>query len=246
MMTMTNWTAAAALALACGAAQATHPLVTEDTGTQGEAGNQLELNTDWQIEGDTRTQVATMAYTRGLTDALDVFVSAPHTMSSPSGMNDSSLGIKWRFYDENGLSLGVKPEYLMASGDAGKGLGNGRDGMALTLMLQYEAGNWIWLANVAATRNRYSDATLAADNREWVGRESLALIYKATEQLSLLIDVGQSDHREKAQSQRPQYAVLGMIYSPRAGLDLDIGYKAGLNSTETDRQIGVGVTWRFK
>ena len=37
-----------------------------------------------------------------------------------------------------------------------------------------------------------------------------------------------------------------MIYAVSDDLDLDIGYKKGLNGIETDQQWGVGVTWRFR
>jgi hypothetical protein len=53
-------------------------------------------------------------------------------------------------------------------------------------------------------------------------------------------------HQTKAEKTDPQFAVFGLIHHVNDDLDLDVGYKKSLNHTETDRQIGVGVTYRFK
>jgi len=37
-----------------------------------------------------------------------------------------------------------------------------------------------------------------------------------------------------------------VIYALSEDLDLDLGFKKGLNSAETDRQWGTGLTWRFR
>ena len=60
--------------LATTGAQSFQPLVTDDTGTQGAGGNQLEL-AGTRAKNDVATaRDAAFVYTRGLTDGLDVFV----------------------------------------------------------------------------------------------------------------------------------------------------------------------------
>ena len=65
------------------AAFAFQPLITDDTGTQGSGGNQLEfsINEDQEnLAGDTtRTHVLQGVYMRGLSDTLDVYIAANHT-----------------------------------------------------------------------------------------------------------------------------------------------------------------------
>lgn len=227
---------------------AAHPLVSEDTGTQGPGGHQIELNSDWARDAGSATNTATFTYTRGITETLDIFLNTPTTWKTPAGertgLNDMSLGAKWRFYDRDGVSFGVKPEWIMATGDENKGLGNGKDGYAITLMAQVEAGDFIWLLNYGVSRHRFKLQTDRDDHRGTTHRSSVAVLYGLTEQLKALIDVGQSSPELKAESSKPRFMVAGVIYALRE--DLDLGFKKGLNSAETDRQWGGGLTWRFR
>lgn len=233
-----------------GAAYAAHPLVSEDTGTQGTRGNQIELNSDWSKAGGERTNTAAFTYTRGVAETVDIFVNVPTTWKFPggqsTGLNDMSLGAKWRFFESDGFSLGIKPEWIAATGDEDKGLGNGKDSYALTLMAQVETGDITWLFNYGTTRNRFALQADSLANRKVVDRVSAALLYGVTDAVKVLVDVGQSDPETKVDSAKPKFMVVGAIYALGDDLDLDIGYKKGLNSAEPNKQWGIGVTWRFK
>lgn len=109
--------AAALLALSANA-HAAHPLISDDTGTQGQGHWQFELNTD-----HTRVREAGQsawerevngALTYGLDDRLDVAVNVPWLhLSAPGesrerGVGDATVLAKWRFYDDGqGWSLGA-------------------------------------------------------------------------------------------------------------------------------------------
>jgi hypothetical protein len=126
-------------------AQAGHaalPLVTDDTGTQDKGRHQVKINTDWVRQAGSSSHVGAATYTFDVLPNLDVFVSAPVTFSSPSGVNDISPGAKWRFFDHDDFSMALKPELLLPSGDPNKGLGTGRTGLAFTLIASYEAAPW--------------------------------------------------------------------------------------------------------
>ena len=87
------------------------PFITDDTGTQGEGGNQLELNYVFIKErgvgvaedgtyypGDYGTSNSfPVTYTRGLTEDLDVFVGMIRQTSPTNGWMNSAIGVKWRF-----------------------------------------------------------------------------------------------------------------------------------------------------
>jgi len=227
-----------------------HPLVSEDTGTQGAGGNQIEWNADGARDAGARTNTAALTYTRGIAGALDIFLNTPTTWKAPAGertgLNDMSLGAKWRFYDREGISLGVKPEWVMATGDEQKGLGNGKNGYGVTLMAQIETGGLTWLLNYGVSRHRFALQADRNDYRGTIHRSSVAVLYGLTERLKGLIDIGQSSPALKAESSKPRFMVLGAIYALSEDLDLDFGFKKGLNSAETDRQWGGGLTWRFR
>lgn len=226
-------------------AYSAHPLITDDASTQGIGGNQIELNADWLKEDATHTRIGSLTLTRGITESLDLFINVPMTFSTPSGMNDVSLGAKWKFFQADGLSMGLKPELRIPSGDQQKDLGDGESGAALLWMTQYEWGDFTWLFNLGSERHRFSDSTQAALHQENIHKVSLATLYAIDKQWTVLVDVGKRTNALKSE-QSPEAIVFGVIYHPSEDVDVDIGYKKALNHAETDRQIGLRVTWRFK
>jgi len=93
-----------ALVFSCvGSAQAAHPLITEDTGTQGPESHQIEFNADWATDVHDWTRMANLTYTQGVVDGLDLFINTSSTWGAPAGestgLNDLSIGAKWIFFD---------------------------------------------------------------------------------------------------------------------------------------------------
>jgi len=232
-----------------GAAFSAHPLITEDTGTQGPKAYQIELNADWTTDVGNRTKTGGFTFTQGVVDGLDLFINMPTTWGAPvgekTGLNDLSIGAKWVLVEDAGFSLGVKPELVMPTGDESKSLGNGRTSYAATVMAQLESGEFTWLFNIGAAKNRFKLPADRDDKRTLIRRLSAAVLVQSSDRLTLALDVGQADAEDRAERSKPRYAVLGAIYSVNKNLDFDIGYKKGLNAAETDRQWGMGVTHRF-
>ena len=99
------------------------PLVTDDTGTQGAGGNQIEATynrtTDKAPGSKTITHEVPLVVTRGFTDALDLYAGIRWQKISPDapgaverGWGNTAVGAKWRFYDNESskLSFALKPE----------------------------------------------------------------------------------------------------------------------------------------
>ena len=235
------------LCAAIAPAYAAHPLVTDDTGVQGEGHHQLEMNTDWSRQSGQPSHVGAFTYTYGVTDKLDLFANVPQYFSSPtgSGMGDASLGAKWRFHDDKGLSLALKPELFSTSGNPERSHGTGRSSAALSLLGSYESGPWTWHANAGVSYYRYGRDEDIHSHRHTLWRTSAASWYAVNEQWKVVGDVGIAQNSENANRTWPAYALLGVIWSPNDTIDLDIGYKAGLNKAEVTRQVGVGITLHF-
>lgn len=246
-------------------AWAFQPLVTDDTGTQGQDGNQLEFSVDGDREesaGDTnKTRTLPLTYTRGLSDTLDVFVSANHTRltstvpgSDASGPGNPSLGFKWRFYENEAsrISFAVKPELLLpvSADKEAAGLGTGRTSYALTLILTRETGFGAVHANLAAGSNRYRDTLASPDPDTSTLRASIAPAWDINERWKLAVDVGTEWERETAgHRSRSSYAELGAIYSPSKDLDLAFGIlrrSADETPGSSVYSLTAGITWRFK
>lgn len=249
-----NFTKRCWLFLACHgiafSAYAAHPLVSDDAQTQGQNGNQIEINMDWASDAGQRSRISTLTYTRGINDTTDVYLNIPNTWrapdAQPSGLNDIGVGLKWRFFEQDDIALGIKPEWVLSTGDETKGLGNGKDSYALTLIAELKRHPFVWLANIQQTHNRYKLAADREQNRRTTRQYSIGVLTEIAENTNFIVDIGQSDAAERAQNKAPRFVVVGLIYAVDENLDLDVGYKKGLNSIETDRQLGAGVTWRFK
>lgn len=233
-----------------GQARAAHPLVTDDTGTQGAGHWQFELNTD---QTRTRDKGATTwdrewngALTRGITDTVDVAVNVPWVHESASGqagtngLADTTLLAKWRFHDNGrGWTLGLRPEITLPTGSESKGLGNGRATGSLTLLSAYQRGPWTWLANAGYTHN----ANRIGDRRHLWGA-STAVLYAVGPQWTLAADVGAARAAE-AGARTEKFGLLGAIYHLGEDMDLDVGWRRNLEGGPRADTLAAGLTVRW-
>jgi hypothetical protein len=226
-------------------AWAAHPLVTDDTSTQGRGNSQIELNSDWARFAGETGRVAAFTFSQGATDALDLYGTLPVSLSTPSGRGDLSFGAKWRYWQTERSSLAFKPELFLPTGNASKGLGNGSTSLGLTLLASHIVGRWGFDGNIGLTANRYREPPLDDARHLLVWRVSGAIAYALNPRLTLVADSGVARNSEKAGTINPAFILAGAIYSPRPNVDFDIGFKAGLNAAEVHRQAGAGLTVRF-
>jgi hypothetical protein len=233
---------------------ATHPLITDDAGPQGQGHFQLEVNGQHDHDKEngvtlTGGQVAaTLTY--GITDTIDVAVGIPYLWireesglinASNSGFSDTIMDVKLRFYEKNGLSFAVKPGLSVPTGNEDQGLGTGKVGYHLYLIGMKEVGPWTFLANLGYIRNE-TDA-VAVEKDIW--HVSVATMYAANEHWKIVANVVAERNPDKDDDTDPVAALAGVIYSPTKDIDLDLGVKAGLTSSETDWSLLAGTTFRF-
>lgn len=250
---MTRILAAFCLALLAHSAFAAHPLVTDDTGTQGAGNNQAELSFDRAESGKgaskSHENAFALTYTRGLTDRLDVFIGGTRLDLRDPGANDgdrvkgegdSAIGLKWRYAEREGLSLGLKLTANLGTGDDQRGLGAGRSTQSLLHMTQIETKSGVLLLNLGLTNNGKS-----TDERRSLWNVSAAWLLPLREDLRLAVDIGAAQQASRDSSKHPAYALVGLIWAVTEQIDLDVGYKHGLNNQEPDSQLGVGLTLRW-
>jgi hypothetical protein len=242
---------------------AAHPLITDDTGTQGKGKFQVEVNSEFNYDREKEEGVTTketggeiaaiLSY--GILDNIDIVLGMPFQMlkikeddeltSRERGISDLSLEVKWRFYEKDGLGFALKPGITLPTGNEKKGLGNGRPSYGLAFITTKELGPWAFHFNLGYTRNEYKLREDKEANRKDIWHVSLASVVEVVKNLKLVGNIGVERNPEKASSKHPAFILGGLIYSISENVDIDIGVKGGLNKPETDFTILAGIAFRF-
>lgn len=236
------------------AAFAAHPLITEDTGTQGTGKFQLEANTEHGYQdGDgsqTHTYITAATLSYGFRENADLMFTAQHSEtniltdgvldSTGKGLNDVALDVKWRFYDKDGVSYGIKPGITFPTGDKNKGLGAGKATYGAMLFSSIEHEPWLFNWHVGYKHNRND-----VDERENLWHASASIWYSIRENLKLAADIGADTNPDKSSSDRPRFLVLGAIYSPNDDMDLDVGIRKEITGPAVNYVALAGLTVRW-
>jgi len=261
----TKWFAARVALLALAGfsvpASAFQPLITDNTGTQGSGGSQLEFSFNEDSEKESgnieRLRTLPIVYTRGLTERLEVFAGFSYARirsntpgGDASGGGNPSFGAKWRFYEneESKTSFAVKPEVLspVSADREGAGLGAGKTSGHLTFILTQEVPFGAIHINAGVGRDRYRDTLNNPDTT--TTRASIAPVWDLDDQWKLALDLGTESAHAGGAKLRSDYVGLGAIYSPSKDLDFALGI---LRSSDNDsprttkHTATAGITWRF-
>lgn len=231
-------------------AWALHPLITEDTGTQGSGVSQIELTASHESDRDSNTTThrfdPTLVFTHGVTDTVDIFVSLPYlqlrvdSAAKRSGWSDPTLGFKWRFYEYAGLSMAVKPAVLLPQGNNTRDLGKGRTGYSLPFVMTRQWDDFAFHTHVAVSGNRNT-----VGEREHLWHGSLALEHYYDARLKWVLDLGVDRNPDSASNLHPAYLLGGLVHAFDR-MELSAGIKAKLNAAAPDKTFLFGLTWHSK
>jgi hypothetical protein len=244
-----------AAVFACGSvpAFAVHPLITDDANTLGKGNVQLELNGEYGHEPEdgvtTNTTRIFPVLTYGIKENIDVVLGAPYqyirtkgadSVFNEDGLADTSLEVKWRFYDKDGLALAVKPGVSLPTGDRKRGLGAGRTRYGVFLIGTQELKPASFHANLGYIRNENRN-----DERRDIWHASLASEVEVVKDLRFVTNIGVESNTDKQSDVAPAFLIGGFIYTISEHVYVDAGYKYGLNKPETDSTILAGITFGF-
>ncbi len=248
---------AAALFMAC-PSWAAHPLITDDTGTQGKGKFQLELNGQYDRDKEKVGKVSVKAtgvetaasLSFGIMENVDLVFGLPYVWArekedgslvyKENGISDASFEVKWRLLENNGFSLALKPGMSFPTGDEDKGLGTGKIGGQIFLIASQEVEPFAFHANLGYIRNEND-----ADEREDIWHASLAGMWEVVKDLNVVANVGIERHPDDEADDDPVFFVGGIIYSITENFDVDCGIKYGLTDSETDVTALAGLAFRF-
>ena len=238
---------ALALAATAPSSFAAHPLQTEDTGTQG-AGN-LEIENGLQHSRfDSTTQTTYQPQlSLGLATTLDAIVQPAyiwqHTpQERASGLGDTNVDAKWRFWGSDPLSLAFRGGVALATNEHGMGLTHGKSSEHGLIALTWDHSPTTVHANVGITYVPRAPATPA---RRAMTSVSAALMQQVNERLILTIDSTFAQAPNPHKASWPGTVLAGVIWTARPGLDIDFGWQRSVDDQPVTRTWLAGLTYRF-
>ncbi|MBI2294511.1 MAG: transporter [Betaproteobacteria bacterium] len=250
------------IALLPSVASAFQPLATDDTGTQGTGGNQIEAAYNRTVDKAPGTRDVTqglpLVFTRGITDALDLYAALGYQRIAPSapaaverGWGNPAFGAKWRFYDVEAskLSFALKPEvqFPVSKNREARGLGTARASYSVGLLMTQETGFGAVHANAVAEWVNHSDDALNSAERRTLYRLSAAPVWDVAEGWKLALDAGLVTNPDRAARARMGYVELGAIYSHGKDLELALGIVRNIMDGDArTTQATAGLTLRFR
>lgn len=242
---------------------AAHPLITDDTGTQGEGKLQIEVNSEITTNKETEDGVTTketgsevaLIASYGPSENADMVLGIPYqwteteedgdVASDEDGFGDMSIEIKWRFYEKDGLSFALKPGITLPTGNEDKGLGSGKASYGLTLITTEEIGAWVFNLNLGYMHNEYKLEEDEEVTRRGIWHASLSSQVEVMKDLTAVANIGIERNPDKESNTHPAFVLGGVIYSITEELDIDMGIKAAMNNPETDLIFLAGMAIRY-
>jgi len=240
-------------------AWATHPLVVQDTGTEGKGNFLFELTGDYLKDSPLKATKETAIITAGASEHVDLALELPYLMLDPSpvtgeftsGMGDIRIKLKQQLFEnEVKQSMAYQIYGYFPTGDEEKGLGT---------------NNIVWGVNVIDTQECHSNAFHLNVGYEVYGRDmkhwhfaqdyafkfGLAAEHKFTESFRLLTEFAGESRKETDKAadtqsySRPFTLLAGCVYDISKSWYVDLGARAGLNKDAEDYSVLAGTAWRF-
>lgn len=246
-------TSGAILMLAISPIAVGFPLSTEDTGTLGQGRSKVELTGEWseERESGSREVSATneLSMAHGLQDTLNGFFTLPyrevHTHAAGirtrvRGVGDVKFGMKWRYFEQGGLSLGVKAVITVPTGNDAEKLGNGKSTQGINAVTSYATGLWEFNVDLGYKQNLNT-----LNPRERLGSISAAVVRSLDSRWKVMADIGVASNKSKRSNQAPAYLGAGLSFAMCKDMSLEAGVKHGLTSAETYFTGLLGLNLRF-
>jgi hypothetical protein len=229
---------------------AAHPLISEDSVTQGRGKFELEIGNAWTRDGSDRSFELGPQLSYGILPQLDAILR-PTWLDQRSTINgevvhargagDTAADLKWRFFERDKLSLAVRAGVNAPTGDANRGLGSGKPTYHGLLVASIDLAPFALHANLGYTRNR-ADPTERRD----LYHISAAAVWTLNEAWRVLLaELAGDTNVDNTRSVWPAVARVGAIYTIKKGFDIDIGYQTRLNHEAASQILLIGLTARW-
>jgi hypothetical protein len=223
-------------------AVAAHPLVTEDTATQGTANVEIENGFSFaRLNGSVFEYQPQLSL--GITPTLDLVVQPSYVAAHSAGMDvrglgDSNLDMKWRFFGSKPWSFAVRAGLALPTNQHDLGLPGSVSKHAL-LVLTYDEAPLTVHFNAGMVVNPDMQGL-----KRNLGHFSTALMWAVNEKLILTAEAAADANPDPGHSWGGS-TLTGIIFTARPGLDLDFGFQYHFDSAIAPRTWLGGITYRF-
>jgi hypothetical protein len=227
------------------AAFAGHPMLSEDTGTQGRGNVEVELGYAWSELDGASSFLFQPQVSYGASPSLDLIIQPSWLIADvpPRGrvraLGDTNLDLKWRFYGAAPWSVGIRAGLEVPTAQDNLGVPHHKVSPHALLVGTADYAPWSLVTNLGAARVP-SDGPTPSNLYHF----SVATVYTQSERVFLLVDVAADTNPVSGGPSYRPVALVGFIFTVRPGFDIDAGYRAGLNSPGSSRQWLLGFTFR--
>jgi hypothetical protein len=257
---------AVSVCLLCSPAHAFFPFQTDDTGTQGTGGNQIEIdyqflqeyNDDIDEDGrviDTNTGSSNsypLTYTYGVSENIDVFFGIARQTSPVNGWQNTEIGAKWVFAGDQtkDWSVAIAPSVILpvSNNMQDAGLGNAKTNGSVNLIGSYLSEDYELHLNAGYVSNLSAQTEQSEAQRKSIWSISAAPILVINDQWKFGIDVGLSTN-PGYNSQYTLTGEVGVSYAPIETLQIGLGLIGSRDISANDNArsyaIVAGITYQF-
>ena len=219
--------------------------MTEDTGTQGTGNLELELGFSWSRLAEHRIFQFQPQLSVGATTTVDLIIQPSWLVDQSSagterGFGDTNLDAKWRFFGRAPWSLAVRAGVSAPTASDDLGLHHDRFSPHAILVATGDFTPFTVDANLG-----YAHVPGDVSQRSDLYHLSTAVTIESQQRFFLVIETTLDSNPDRAAGK--SFVALGQlatIYTVRPGLDLDVGFRARLNSTGPAQQWLLGITIR--
>jgi hypothetical protein len=226
------------------AAHAAHPMLTEDPGTQGQGGFELEVgySSARGLPSGGRAAVLAPQLSWGVLPDVDLIVN-PIWLEErpPEGGRNRSLGnlpldAKWRFVDAGPLQVAVRAGVDLPTGDESRTLSGPYAGLHAVLASSYAWESSSLLANLGYVYSRNPGS------RRNLPYATVAFLHPSEGVVRAFAEVAAAANPDPSRSTWPAVARTGVMWKATDWLDLDAGIEGRLNRAAPSFAALVGVT----
>jgi hypothetical protein len=157
---------AALVVCCCTIARAGPPFLTDDPEPVGRGHTEVNLAMQGTRADAASAGTVSADVNCGCAREMQCHVAVPLAFASlpgaplAAGLGDVELGVKYRFFNrpQEGVMAAIYPTAFLPTGNASRGLGNGRVQFLLPVWVQKSLGAWTWDAGAGYLVNRAPDA----------------------------------------------------------------------------------------